>query len=714
MNRRHRLAVLASVVAALLVPAAASAAPTWLSPVDVSPPINEEATPGDVGIDSGGNVLATWTEGTNPARKVFGSIRPAGATFLPKEQLSGAGDAIDPQVAINDRGDAVVVWLEVVGGVQIVRYAVRPAGGPFTTAQNLSNPGDAIFGVPEVAIAPEGTAVAVWSRNNGANEIVEAAVKPANSTTFGGATRLSDLGVDSGSAVVGLDASGGAVVAWEQPFAATQVESIMAAVRPAGGSFTTLAPVFTEPPDTTPANGNFSHIDAPKLAVAPNGRATLAWAFKDETVTPPALGRHRIMSAARGTSGNFGTVEDNVSDPNVDSGFAGALDVAVDDADNALVAWSADIVRGAVRKSGASFGDPRPISGPGISSADPSVDFDGAGTAIVAFRGSAGGVPTVQAVSLPRDGVFSAVTDIQTQPAAGSLDDATALDVGRAGDAVLLFGRNDGANESVRAVGYDGSPPSLSALAVPPTGTAGIAIPMSASAADVWSAFDIAWDFGDGGFGAGASVSHAYAVPGTYTVALRLTDAVGNVSTATRPIQVAPLVTDADGDGSPSNVDCNDNNPGIHPGAFDRPGDGIDQDCADGDAKRTVTAEMTWSVSPGARVTKFNSLLVTKLQRGARVFVTCSGKGCPFKKRRRVSFKRNARTVQLSKVINPKRKGRPRRVSELRVGAKLIVAVTAPDRIGRRFTLTMRKGRGPRLAKACLAVGSPTKRTSCT
>ena len=224
----------------------------------------------------------------------------------------------------------------------------------------------------------------------------------------------------------------------------------------------------------------------------------------------------------------------------------------------------------------------------------------------------------------------------------------------------------------------------------------------------------IAWDFGDGAVGAGASVSHAYAVPGTYTVALRLTDAVGNVSTAARQIQVAPLVTDADGDGSPSNVDCNDNNPGIRPGAFDRPGDGIDQDCADGDAKRTVTAEMTWGVSPGKRATKFTNLVVTKLQPGARVFVSCAGKGCPFKKRRRVAVKRNAKTVTLTKVINPKRKGRPRRVAKLRVGTKVIVAVTAPDQIGRLFTLTMRKGRGPRLAKACLAVGSPTQQTSCT
>jgi hypothetical protein len=41
---------------------------------------------------------------------------------------------------------------------------------------------------------------------------------------------------------------------------------------------------------------------------------------------------------------------------------------------------------------------------------------------------------------------------------------------------------------------------------------------------------------------------------------------------------------DADGDGVRVPADCNDTNPAIHPGAADVPDDGVDQDCAGGDA----------------------------------------------------------------------------------------------------------------------------------
>jgi len=69
---------------------------------------------------------------------------------------------------------------------------------------------------------------------------------------------------------------------------------------------------------------------------------------------------------------------------------------------------------------------------------------------------------------------------------------------------------------------------------------------MSAVAGDAWSALasgQPGWNFGDGSVGSGASVTHAYGAPGTYTVTIGASDSAGNAApTATRQIVVSSPV----------------------------------------------------------------------------------------------------------------------------------------------------------------------------
>jgi len=99
------------------------------------------------------------------------------------QDLSAAGqDAYDPQVAFDGQGNAIAVWSRSNGTNFIVQAAVRAAGGSFGAAQDLSAAGQDAH-VPEVAVDGQGNAIVVWSRSNGTNYIVQAAVRAAGPQT---------------------------------------------------------------------------------------------------------------------------------------------------------------------------------------------------------------------------------------------------------------------------------------------------------------------------------------------------------------------------------------------------------------------------------------------------------------------------------------------------------------------------------------------------
>jgi hypothetical protein len=209
-----------------------------------------------------------------------------------------------------------------------------------------------------------------------------------------------------------------------------------------------------------------------------------------------------------------------------------------------------------------------------------------------------------------------------------------------------------------------------------------------------------------------------------------------------RVIRSRLLEPDADGDGFPVPIDCDDANPGIRPGASDLADNGVDEDCSgadvidldrdddgfnrpsdcdDGDGSirpgarevpgnqvdencngrvdpyPRVTGDITarWAVSRGyARVV---SLKVSRLRAPATIEVRCAGRRCRVPKTR-IGVRRARRSVDVTRFVRGRR---------LRIGTVLEVRLLRPGMQGKVVRYRVRGGRRPpAVSQLCLVPGS--------
>src|SRR5262245_21798475 len=132
-----------------------AASGTWGAPVVLSTGY-VRAGP-SLAVTPGGDAFAVWVEGS-AVLAAHGNL--AGGTWETPITLSqNAG--VGASVAVNAAGDAVAVW--TLGDRPGIGAAARPAGGSWGSAV-LMNDSSPLNGVtaPSVALAADGTAVAVW------------------------------------------------------------------------------------------------------------------------------------------------------------------------------------------------------------------------------------------------------------------------------------------------------------------------------------------------------------------------------------------------------------------------------------------------------------------------------------------------------------------------------------------------------------------------
>jgi PKD domain-containing protein len=495
----------------------AHAAPRWLAPTDLSTAGRDAEDP-QVAVDPAGDAIAVWTRFDGIHTIVQAAVRQAGGSWVPSGDLSVAGrDAEEPDVAIDAAGNAVAVWRRHNGSKYIVQSATRPAGGAWQGPVDLSAAGETAK-EPRVAVDAAGDAVAVWTRFDGLDFVVQAAARPAGGA-WQGPLDLSAAGQNAEEPRVAIASAANAVALWSRYDGSRFV--VQSARR--------LAGVWEKPLDVSVAGQN---AEEPQLALDPAGDAVAVWSRFDgaKDIVQAAVGPG---GAAWGAPADLSEAGQNAEEPQV----------AVDPAGNAVAIWTrrnspTDVVQSSSRPAGGNWVAAVPLSVPGDDAEAPQVSLDPDGNAIAVWSRTDATPRVIQGAERPAGGGWLPIALISVVGQSANEPQVASDSVG---NAVAVWAREDGANTIVQAAGHDGRGPELRSLLIPAAGTVRQVLAFSVSPFDVWSAIGPArWDFGDEAGGGGNVVTHRFDRPGTYPVTVTAADDLGNSSAASGSVRIYP------------------------------------------------------------------------------------------------------------------------------------------------------------------------------
>ncbi|MGI9318418.1 MAG: Ig-like domain-containing protein, partial [bacterium] len=250
-----------------------------------------------VAIDSSGNAIAVWRQSDGTRFNIYANRYVTGVGWGTAGLIenNNVGDVFGiPEIAIDSSGNAMAVWIQFDGirnNVWANRYVT---GGGWGTAVQIEFDVIGTVGNPQVALDDSGNAMAVWIRSDGIRNNVWAGHYVAATDSWGTAVMLNAIMGSAFNPQVAVDPDGNAVAVWRQLDGAL---NNMYANRYVAGTDSWGAAMLIE-------NNNSGNVNGiPQVVVDSSGNANAVWWQSDGIQTNIYANRYVAGTDSWGASG---------------------------------------------------------------------------------------------------------------------------------------------------------------------------------------------------------------------------------------------------------------------------------------------------------------------------------------------------------------------------------------------------------------------------
>jgi hypothetical protein len=226
--------------------------------------------------------VAIWLDGNVETSTIWAARYDTTSRSWRDAQAVGAQAemALPTGVAINEDGAAVAVWVQV----EAERYTVWSSRSESARAAwskperiDLAARGDALL--PRIAIDDDGNALAVWSAQEDARQLVWANRYSAAERAWQSSEALDAGDFDAFAPGVGIDGAGDAVAVWTRKLAARR--------SPWSARYSAAERAWSAPEPLDPAVD--AQSEAVELALMRDGRALAVWSRDGSSIVASQL-----------------------------------------------------------------------------------------------------------------------------------------------------------------------------------------------------------------------------------------------------------------------------------------------------------------------------------------------------------------------------------------------------------------------------------------